>query len=226
MKKCVLSMILIALVATVVLAVFGELRSYPPPKVVLPISQYLPDAAEAAQYGWQVQDLPLGATEGIEERALEILKFDDYIYRRYSKGSLEFSVYVAYWRPGKMPPREVNGHNPDNCWVNSGWIELESRDAVTYPGLNFASPRGQFRIYSRDGRERAVYFWHLLDGETYQYGHRSIFARLRILIREPIRQRFMLKREQIFIRIDTSDPSIFDSTFTSYTAGRLFKGVL
>jgi hypothetical protein len=53
--------------------------------------------------GWQVEDVALGSTEMTTAVTLKTLSLNDYVYRRYSRGTESFTVYVAYWSRGKMP---------------------------------------------------------------------------------------------------------------------------
>src|SRR5262245_47664161 len=70
--------------------------------------------------GWRIRDEPIGSTEATTRSALDTLNLTDHIYRRFSKGALDFAVFAAYWEPGKMPVQLVASHTPDRCWTENG----------------------------------------------------------------------------------------------------------
>jgi hypothetical protein len=123
--------------------------------------------------GWQTQDLPIGANEVLRNRTNELLQFDDYIYRQYSRGTLRLAVYAAYWAPGKMPTRLVATHTPDRCWTENGWKCIDQKFGV--PVSTEASiSRAQWRIFRPplgDDKEY-VFFWLLVGGQPYDFGQR------------------------------------------------------
>ena len=69
--------------------------------------------------------LPLGESELLVQKTEDILQMDSFLHRRYTAGGQEFTVFIAYWAPGKATQRLAAQHNPDRCWVGSGgWHEL------------------------------------------------------------------------------------------------------
>ncbi len=128
---------------------------------------------------WQVRDEPLGHNEVVKAGVEDVLRFDDYVFRRYSKGGRWFSVYVAHWQPGKMPTRLVAEHTPDRCWVENGWIcdvrenqrPLEFKERPLWPG-EFRT----FRTPGNTGEPHQVLFWLLVEGVPYDYRqHGNLF---------------------------------------------------
>jgi hypothetical protein len=83
--------------------------------------------------GWAGADIPLGENE-VLKASVRLLNYDDYIFRRYSKGSEEVFVYAMYWRQGSISVREIAGHTPDGCWVSNGAVlgapKRENRFAI------------------------------------------------------------------------------------------------
>lgn len=65
------------------------------------------DAISQWLEGWLASEELLGSTEAVSEAALEVLNLDDYVYRRFRRGTRTFTVYAAYWAPGKMSTRLV-----------------------------------------------------------------------------------------------------------------------
>lgn len=114
--------------------------------------------------GWQVTEVPLGPTEFSQQLVSQILRFDEVAFLQFRNGTREFSVYIAYWGPGKADLRTVNAHTPDTCWVNSGWQTKEKRSGFTGFGPASALPTGEYRCYSNQGTLQHVAFWHMLAG--------------------------------------------------------------
>ena len=158
--------------------------------------------------GWTIRDLPMAETEEGKNYLLSTLQYDDYVSRLYTHGPSVVSVYVAYWAPGKVPPRMVGVHTPDTCWVMNGWrCEERLRGATLMLGSGEQLLPGEFGIYSLKGMKQHVYFWHVVDGRAYSYMHEgapsvhSIWAQLPDL-RFGLRQ----KREQFFVRVSSNQP--------------------
>lgn len=113
---------------------------------------------------WVVSDLPLGETEWLKSVTKEMLRFDDYVYRAFRHGDLEFTIYVAYWRRNSMPAQLVAQHTPDACWPQQGWRCINSGGDTSIAGslqpLNY-------RVFNQGENNNPVYvaFWHLADGK-------------------------------------------------------------
>ncbi len=103
---------------------------------------------------WFGQDEPLGATEAVNEAALKTLNLDDYVFRRYSNGSRSFSIYAAYWAPGRMPTRLVASHTPDRCWTENGMRCVDLRFKQTYGVQRRALLPAEYRVFTA-GRDEA-----------------------------------------------------------------------
>lgn len=148
--------------------------------------------------GWKSEDRPLGETENLEEMVKSTLNYDEAIVRTYRKGGREFTVYVAYWKAGKMSSREVAYHTPDICWPAAGWNRIGSEENFAVPGFKFAP--AQYREFVLNDHHEQVLFWHTYNGRTIAYdpiGRPSRFSMLTDLMSRGFRQ----KGEQYFIRI-------------------------
>lgn len=189
---------------------WSSTRSYPEPTLRQPLAELLPTGAEE---GWSHEDLPLGATESQDAKAHEILGLTDFVYRRYTRGGKSFEIYVAYWAPGKMPPRLMNSHTPDTCWVNAGWtnvqserrsLDTESPAAIildTLPIPDLTNVPGRWRIFEKGEARLPVIFWHIVSGEPYQYGHQSLGQRFKQLVLDPFTRGEELFGEQWLVRV-------------------------
>lgn len=171
-----------------------------PPNLALLIPQSLS--------GWTVRELPLAETEEAKNSAISMLQFDRYVSRSYTQGGLVITIYAAYWKPGKVPPRMVGVHTPDTCWIMNGWSCTQRERAVSLKLANGAPLKpAEAGTYTIVGNVQHVYFWHLVDGQPYSYVQEgapslsTIKAQLSD-IRFGIRQ----KREQFFVRIASNQP--------------------
>lgn len=172
-------------------------------KPKLPLADYLP----VSMAGWHGVDQPLAETEALAGSVKNILNYDDTVYRIYRKNGAEFSVYISYWSPGKMPAREVAFHIPDKCWTAAGMKRTAADYAYqrTFDGKPLAP--AQYREFEATNLHQKVIYWHIYDGKTIIYnpdGSPSNFSLLTDLLRRGLNQR----AEQFFIRI--SSPASFE----------------
>ena len=158
--------------------------------------------------GWIAKDMPLGETESLQSAAAKTLRYDDYVFRRYTRGTVEFTIYVAYWSPGKHPPQLIAQHTPDMCWTMNGMSCEEMRfnvrkrvgDAALWPGQwrKFVPPAGQ-----------AVYamFWHLVGDRPFDYGEQFYSVPHPVTFwLEALKFAISTKRSQLFFRLTTNVP--------------------
>lgn len=172
-------------------------------------SRPLRDLAAAAPTqlaGWQVRDEPLGSTESAMVATKEILGFDSYVHRRYSRGELSFTIYVAYWARGKMPVRLVASHTPDRCWTANGMRCSMMRFREVYQVNGSALVPAEYRVFTTaGGGEVHVAYWHLVDGEPYDYGRRfNDIPHVWLWCKDAFRQIWqgeVESPEQVFIRV-------------------------
>ncbi|MDX2187237.1 MAG: exosortase-associated EpsI family protein [Opitutaceae bacterium] len=165
----------------------------------VPLRALFPTSA----FGWQGRDLPLAQTESAVDQAEKILRFDEFIFRSYQKQGLEFSVYVAFWSPGRIAAREVAFHIPDKCWVAAGW----KRQSATYDhpvaiGGHTLAP-AQLRQFSAAGSVQNVLYWHIFNGNAIIYNRDGSPSDLSMLT-DLARHGLNLKGEQYFIRVSSS----------------------
>lgn len=157
--------------------------------------------------GWVARDLPLAETEEMKSAVEGILQFDDHFSRSYRSGTTEVTLYIAYWRPDRMPPRLVGRHTPDRCWILNGW-NCESRErAVQLHGTHGPLKPAETGTYAFKQQSRLhVAFWHLVGGEVYAYGPEQsdmiALAPLKDLRTFGLNQR----KEQYFIRLASTLP--------------------
>jgi len=204
MKKLLTLLAGLTLILAVAFVIYAQFQPEAEPRYENQIADMLPSDLD----GWTVNDLDLGPTESITEASKNILRLDDFVYRNFRQGDLNFSVYVAYWRPGKMPLRLVQQHTPDRCWLENGWSCSDRDWNVIKAGPQGELPPAQWGIYEIRDNETYTYFWHFVDGEAYWPEVGTIRTRTSILnfFKEFFTFGLELKREQIFIRINSNQP--------------------
>jgi hypothetical protein len=133
---------------------------------------HLKKALPVEVHDWEVEERELGETEAVRAATDKQLRFDDHVFRVYSKGRISFDVYVAYWAPGKMPVQLVASHTPDRCWTENGWRCIDMQFSVPLHERGLDLKPAQVRSFELDRRIRNVIYWHLVEGEPYEYGQR------------------------------------------------------
>lgn len=168
------------------------------------LHQFVPTSME----GWEVRDLELGPNEFLVEQSERILRFDEFIYREFKRGNITFSVYISYWSPGKMPVRDVSTHTPDRCWTENGWhcTDMVFRKELEVMGEPLKP--AEWRIFEDpQGTDVYVLFWHLVDGEIYDFGGRfNAIPSPSLWVKDVFRQAFIGSPEQYFIRLTANQP--------------------
>jgi len=214
--------LLLAVLAFLLVSAFVlQVLPYPETPVVrrdLPLPAYLPSDVA----GWHGEDRPLAGTEALADAVKSTLDYDEAILRCYRKGSQEFTVYIAYWQPGKTASRDVAFHIPDKCWVSVGW----KRAAADYDFRRALDGRplapAQYREFEQAGELQHVIYWHIFNGRAIVYnpdGSPSDLSMVTDLLRRGLRQ----KGEQYFIRIASSTP--LDELWTDPGFRRVLEAV-
>ncbi len=185
-------------------AVVLQLLPYPSTAIVqrdAPLADYFPnDVAD-----WRGEDRPLAGTEALAGAVKRTLDYDEAMLRFYRKGAQEFSVYVAYWRAGKTPSRDVAFHIPDKCWTSVGWkrCAADYHYQRKFAGRQLAP--AQYREFEESGERQYVIYWHIFNGRAIIYnpdGSPSDLSILTDLLHRGLRQ----KGEQYFIRVASRIP--------------------
>jgi hypothetical protein len=178
--------------------------SQSPPRFTGEFDRLVPGAEEAR--GWQVEDLPIAGTPEAQRMVDELLNFDQAVFRTYARGDLRISIYLAYWRPGKMQPKDIGRHTPDSCWVLSGW----KRTAMhTREDLRLKDGRRvrltEHRTFVAQNQVEHLVFWHVIEEATHSYrtGGRPPWH---WLVTDSLRRGLNQKPEQFFLRISSNRP--------------------
>jgi hypothetical protein len=214
MKKptLLLSLALALLLAATGLVAYGTLH-IPEPTFKGSLHDLLPPPPP----GWTMKEKPIAESAEMKKAVSELLNYDDGIFVDYlGPGGHRLSVYIAYWRPGKMSHRLVAVHTPDVCWVGGGWQKTK---AGTTPELSIpvapslqpelvastVIPPGEDRIFTINGTTEHVWFWHLVGNESKAYGTGTAppwYATFTDLLSKGLKQR----EEQFFIRLSSNIP--------------------
>lgn len=175
-----------------------------------PLEEIVPGGLE----GWRVTSMPIAQSKDLQEWTEKLLQYDDAVLRLFEKKNLRILVYVAYWQPGKKPYTMVGTHNPDSCWVNSGW-QRQKRIYSWQPSLKGQSLKPcEYGVYHKDGENTEVIFWHLVGDETNNYrqkvgwrnGLQGRIERLPLFLKDLKNYGLDQQREQFFIRISSNVP--------------------
>jgi len=201
----------VTLVIAVMACLLFSRRSEGGPLRKISLKERLP----SAEGPWLGSDTPIGATGDLRRKTIEILNFDDYVYRNYRRGSDEVGVYIAYWSAGKISVRDVESHVPDICWRYAGWALTEDGNKFSDSGP-FNSIPATHRKFSADGRIVYVAYWHVLEGHVIgPYGTEDTRP-WSAMIQDMFRLGFAASGEQYFVRISSNvdlrqlsgDPSV------------------
>lgn len=161
--------------------------------------------AQTGLPGWQVKDAPVAETPEIQRQVDQLLDFTEAVYRIYEKGGMRVSVYLAYWKPGKMPVKEIARHTPDVCWTAGGW-QKRSQSVFIPPVVDGqAMEPAEWRAFSMHGQTEHVVFWHLVDGKAHSY-HTGGRPAWNAVITDTIARGIRQKPEQFFLRISSNQP--------------------
>jgi hypothetical protein len=206
------------LLGTVTLALIAGLMIYisfftvAEARLTRPLAELVP----AEVPGWVSQDLPLSQSEVLSDLVSNALQFDAWLYRVYTSKEMEVTVYVAYWKPGKVSTTDAGVHNPDSCWVNSGWTREERRYGMEFQlGGRRLKPL-EYGMYSIREETQGklmrvpVVFWHLVGDEVNRYedqptgfrsGLKGRIDRLPLVLADLKKYGLNQRREQMFVRI-------------------------
>ncbi len=185
-------------------AVVLQLLPYPKSAVVkrsVPLGDYFPRSMS----GWHSEDRPLAETEAAEGAVREILNYDEALLRTYKKDGREFSLYVAYWQPGKMSAHEIAFHVPDKCWPAVGWKRIAADYHYQPAGEGRLLAPAQYREFQIRDQLAYVLYWHVFNGRVVLYNPDGVPTRLSKLS-ELFTFGLHQKGEQYFIRITSPDP--------------------
>lgn len=128
-----------------------------------------------------------------------------YLRPTANRGTVQLTVYLAYWPAGQTTVSRVASHTPDACWPGSGWINRplkDQRETPTLPGLTVSPAEHRFFTHA-EGYPQHVWFWHLYDGRAINYlDPYSVPA----LIKLAWRYGFRRQGDQFFVRVSSNQP--------------------
>lgn len=199
---------LLLAVTILTIATFGQLLGKASKRDSL-IAPNLSDMMPQQMAGWTVVNRPIADSPELLQMVEKVLNFDSALHRVYTQGNKEFTLFAAYWLPGKIHPSLVDAHTPDVCWVANGW----SMDYL--PALNdvvcsdVVIPINNHRRFYTNNQQMTVLYWHL-DGSAFRE-NQSVAERF-LSLKQKILRRFnqvfdsitQSARPQLFVRISTS----------------------
>lgn len=174
--------------------------------------------------GVEVKDLEIAGTESVSKAVEEGLGFSDYRYREYTKGRVQFAVYLAYWQDRKRHFMDLGTHAPDNCWVSNGWsmdpkhpkrvfsVQIASSSASSGTQVSGLTPQvstttwpAEDRTFYATGNTIYVVYWHLIDGQPLDYTRYGTGKTVGYLL-DNISHYWRGTAEQYFLRISSPLP--------------------
>jgi hypothetical protein len=189
------------LFAAAALVVYGE-RAAPAPTFTADLREIM---SRAGASGWNCEFQPLADTPEGRQIVQDTLQYNEAVLATYSNGPQRVSIYIAYWKPGRMSHRLIAGHTPDVCWVGSGWKctaqatnrTLKLRGSVTMQSA-------EERTMELRGRKEIVLFWHVVGGKVLSYD--DAFPPWHAFISDCWKKGLHQREEQFFIRISSPEP--------------------
>ena len=194
----------LVLAGAILLQLAARLKPVPEGSLAAPLAELVP----ADLPGWEVINLDLGPTESVTARSHQLLNLDDFVHRQYRRGDRVFTVYVAYWEPGKMPVRLVNQHTPDRCWTEAGWVCADREWNVERSAMGRPLQPGQWGLFELGDVKNYTYFWHIVGGVAHWYGGERLNTKSSLTtVWEDIRKFGLnVHREQFFVRVTSPQP--------------------
>jgi hypothetical protein len=195
----------LVLVVAAVFQIRGQLRETPRPVARVRIADIVPKAAS----NWRVSNELLGPTEATSQSALKVLNLDDYVYRRFQRGATWYTIYAAYWAPGRMPTRLVASHTPDRCWTENGMrcVEMQFHQVRELNGKRLFGAEERAFTGPTGGEKTYVAYWHLVEDKLYDYGGRfNAIPHPWLWWKDTMAQAMYGSREQLFVRIASNTP--------------------
>lgn len=169
----------------------------------------LADVLPARLLGGSARDERIAATEEMRAAVAELLNYDDGVFRIYQQSWGRISVYVTWWRAGKMSPRLIASHIPDVCWPGNGWErDLQAEHSLGNLATEIQASgflTGEYRVFVAKNCPEYVVFWHKVGNEIQSYGTGyappwwAMFAEIG-------KHGLNLRREQLFVRISSDKP--------------------
>jgi hypothetical protein len=141
----------------------------------------------------------------MKEKTEQILQYDDYKYFEYRKGGDVLTLYIAYWSPGKINPKDISWHTPDVCWVMNGWTRdwYETAARREYGGVKLKPVED--RKFSAGKQPMYVMFWHTVDGSIHSYGTAGFNPWYSTIV-DMWRYGLNIRRKQFFVRLASNVP--------------------
>ena len=205
MKKLIIIVVLI--IAVVAIAVqYNGLANKRKNLIAPETSALIPDAIP----GWEIKDIPIASTPEMQRAVDSLLSFDTAIFRQYKKGSLEISVYIAYWLPAKVPASIVDAHTPDVCWVLNGW-EMDTKPALPDQQTKSGSISvPNVRVFKNATDNLDVIYWHFSGGElrlnsdSILLGRSGFWKQIKWRIKQFFNLILSSPKDQFFIRVSSN----------------------
>ena len=98
------------------------------------------------------------------EKVRTIVGANEALYLRCTDkiSGISHELYIVYWRAGNAYCYEAERHSPDQCWIGSGWMCLESKSPKYFRvGSDTLGPFNWRRYVAPNSPPQEVLFWCL-----------------------------------------------------------------
>lgn len=146
--------------------------------------------------GWEVEELPIGPNEFLEEITKEILGFSYCRNFRFQRRSECFDVFLSFWEKGSVSEREVAGHTPEICYTRQG-LNLDRKSEIS--NGTFGIPMWLLE-FSHGGEALSLVYFHLADDRVVKHG-RSGSPEFRVYLKRLLSGELDFKKRQLLVRL-------------------------
>ena len=198
---------------SVLIVVFLQLVAWATPASPNVIDKPLVDIIPSKIEGLEFESLSIAESKVRKALIESDLRYDDVFYGKYMNDDFEVRIYVSFWKPGKSPYDLAGYHSPDVCWLSQGWVREDREYAVEKKLGHMSLKPVECGVYSMDGSQTEVMFWHLIGGKPNRYKNTGFdtsfaarFDRMLNMFRDAKTLGIGNPSEQLFIRISSETP--------------------
>lgn len=109
------------------------------------------------------------ANSPMDEKVVEALNLDDYLFRSYRRGNGEVSLYIGYYRSAA---KVGAAHDPLVCFQGQGW-KIEKRDQGSYTLVHRPAMTVSYSsmVAERQDERELIVYWFQVNGKAMATTH-------------------------------------------------------
>ncbi len=122
--------------------------------------EVIPPKKSFSEYPENVENWVKVKDHFFDDKVMDALRVDDFIYRTYRKNGRPVQLYIGYYRTQR------NGaqiHSPKHCLPGSGWFEISHKIRV------LPLDRGQLKfveaVYQKGTNQEVFLYWYDVQGK-------------------------------------------------------------